>query len=83
MPVNSAMQKQAKAISENAQTANDLYGQLCLVGGGSPFHDAEIRHVLTTVPSGTGISVAGPETVPEGYGQLDSADLRHLAVAGD
>ena len=44
-------------------------------------YDPEICHVLAVVPSGAGVSAAGPEAVPAGHGQLNPAGLGHLAAA--
>ena len=67
---------------ENTQTADALPRQLRLTRGGSPYHDAEVCHVLTAVPPGAGVSAAGAEAIPADHGQLDPACLGHLAATG-
>src|SRR5699024_10335774 len=66
---------------ENTQAADALPGQLCLPGGGGPYHDAEICYALAAVPPGAGVSAAEAEAVPADDGQLDPAGLGHLAAA--
>ena len=67
--------------AENTQKAHILPWQFCLSGGSGPHYDPEICHVLAAVPSGAGVSEAGPEAVPADHGQLDPAGLGHLAAA--
>ena len=67
--------------TEQPKANKAVSGQLCLPGGGGPYHDAEICYVLTVVLSGAGVSAVGVEIVLADHGRLDPAGLRHMVAA--